>query len=565
VIRALPLVLAALCAAGPAAGASPLPRRGTARAAAPEASQPASAEPVRHGTDVGAVVHVTAARAYLDAGAAHGLAQGQALRLLRGGAFAATCEVETVAPRHATCRPGGAARRGDLFRVAPPAPPAPPKPLARLVAAEELDRRAAELAGQPHLKVEARAAAAAPPSAPSAGRVEAAFAHASWWSSGVKAWQEERVDAAIRGAEVWRGVTLHADLRAVRWTARPDDARDRSGGASRLYVWEAALAQRGGGRAWTAAAGRVLPWSVPGATVLDGVQLGLAPSGERGEVGIFGGFVPDPATLSPTTDRSTAGAYASVDLGGGALVARGDARAAVTASPELGTRFEGDLRSVLLLGRRVNAEGNLRLGIGGEHQAQHGVDLAQVDLAGRPLPHLAVSGLFRYAGLSVPDAAAPAIWPGHERRWDASAGYELGPALVSAAGGWGRDLDGGLERWWVGPEVAFARLFGARGGLTLGYAEERGWIEGRTAWAQAALRASSRLRVSGRLSWTEDLRDGATADHALGVLLGITADLGRWVSLRASLHGRAGAQSSGAELGSQATGFGGRVGIASRF
>jgi hypothetical protein len=213
----------------------------------------------------------------------------------------------------------------------------------------------------------------------------------------------------------------------------------------------------------------------------------------------------------------------------------------------------------------VNAEGNLRVGVGGKHQAEHAIDVAQVDVGGRPHPRVVLAGLFRYAGLSVPDAAAPAIFPGAERRWDATAGYELGPVLASATGGYGRDLVSGLERWWAGPELAFPRLFGARGGLSLGYAEERGWIGGRTAWAQAAVRPASRLQLSGRLTWTEDDVGGAADAQALGLLLGASLEVGRWVSLRASLLARSGATTGGGDLGDRTSGLAARVGIASRF
>jgi hypothetical protein len=565
--RALALAVAALSAWPGPAGAAPRAKpRGADAADPPAAAGSASAAPIKHGPKVGAVVHVTALRAYLDAGTAQGLAPGKVLRLLRGGALAATCEVETAARRHATCRPDGAARRGDLFPVTPAAvaePPAP-KPLPRVLPPEELDRRAEAVAAQPQDKVEAKTAPAAM-ALPSGRRGEVGYAHASWSSTGQQPWQEERLDAAIRGAEVWDGITLHVDLQAVHWTARPATFRMQPPDRSRLYVWEAALAQRDPRRDWTGALGRVVPWTIPGATPFDGLQLGLAPSGRRGEVGVFGGLVPDPVTLSPTAERSTAGAYGSLSLGSGPVIARTDARAAVVTSPELGTRMEGELRSFALLGRTVNAEGLLRLGVGGKHQAPNAIDLAQVDLSGRPVPKLLVSGLFRYAGLSVPDAAAPAVYPGIERRADGAVGYEVGPALVSASGGWGKDLASGLERAWLGPEVAFPRLFGPRGGASLGYAAEWGWIGGRTAWIQAAVRPAPRLRLDGRLTWTEDFRAGGDSDHALGLLAAVNADVGRWVTLRASVLGRLGATATPAGFTGSAAGLTALLGIASRF
>ena len=563
--RALALALAAICASPAPADAATGSRRATSRDPGKgSAAAPASTEPVRHGPQFGAVLQVTAARAYLDAGAVHGLAAGQTLRLLRGGAFAGTCDVETVAPRHATCRSDGVARRGDLFRVAPPAAPPAPKPLPPVVPPEELDRRAVAVADLPQPKVEAKTApAAAEVERPH--RIEVAVSHGTWWSSGSRSWQQERLDAAVRGADAFGGLTLNADLQAVRWTERSEAARFRPNERSQLYVWEANLAARDRGAPWTGALGRVVPWMIPGATAFDGLRLGLAPSGRRGEVGVYGGLVPDPVTLALDRDRSTAGAYGSINLGTGALVARTDARAAVVTSPELGTRMEGEVRSMVLIGRSVNAEGNLRLGLGGRNQAEHAIDLAQVDVAGRPLPRLLVSGLFRYVGLSLPDVAAPAVFPGAERRWDGTVGYELGPALVTAAGGIGRDLSTGLERWWLGPELAFPHLFGTRGGAAVGYAEERGWLAGRTAWAQASVRTASRLQLTGRVAWTDDTRPGGFDDHAIDLLAGVSADLTRWLSVRASLLARVGAMSIAGSLADQAGGVTALVGIASRY
>jgi hypothetical protein len=521
---------------------------------------PATDEPVHHGAGFGAVVHVTPIRVYLDAGSAEGLAVGQPLRLFRGGAVVGTCDVETVAPHHATCRTDDAARRGDLVRVSPPPAPPAPKPLPRLVAADELDRRAAAVAEQPVPKIESKVKEQ-PVAVVAARRFEVSAEHAVWASSGARPFNEERVDATIRGAEAFAGMRLYADLRAVHRTTRPADFRTRPVDRSQIYVYEANLASRDPSRPYTIALGRVLPFALPGATSFDGAQLGITRWG--GEVGVFGGLVPNPSTTAPNTERSTGGVYAAFDHGQGWLVGREELRAAAVTSPELGTRLEAEVRSLLLVARRVNLEGDLRVGVGGQHQAQNAIDLAQVDVSGRPFPKLQLSGLFRYSGLSVPDAPAPALFPGPERRWDGNAGYEVGPAVVSAAGGQGRDLSSGLERWWAGPELGFPRLFGNAGGVSLGYAEERGWLAGRTAWAQAAIRAGARARLNLRLSWTMDERTGGFDDHALGLYGAMSADVTSWLAIRGSVLARVGAR--GLDLQDPAQGITALVSLVSRF
>jgi hypothetical protein len=538
---ALALAAALLAAApAPAAAARRTARRVRPAPAAAPASAAAAAAPVRHGPEVGAVVYVTRARAYLDAGAADGVAAEQVLHLVRAGRQAGMCRVESVAPHFATCRAEGA-RPGDTFRLArPPAAPAP-RPLPRLVAADELEARAAAIAAEPYARVDydARRAAGA---MSASRRAEVAVGHATWASTGFGPWHQESAEVSIRGAPLGAGFRLYADLSALRWTERPATARERPEARTQLYVWEAEVVAREGAGPLALAAGRVLPWGVPGATLLDGVQAGLRRAG-TGEIGAFAGFVPEIGTMRPTGSRQTAGAYGSLDLGSGWLVTRQDARAAMVQSPELGTRFEGQLRSYALLGRRVNASGDLRVGTGGAIRAQGSLDGAELQLSGRPLPRLALSGAFRYGGLRVPDAPAPALFPGHERRADASAGLDLGGGLLlSATAGLSRDLSTDLERRYAGPELAVPRLFGAAGGLTLGYVEERGWIAGRNAYAQAVLRAGPRVRLTARLHYAADDRPGADADHEVGAFLAVSADLASWLSLRASVLARGGAR-----------------------
>jgi hypothetical protein len=536
--RALAAAAALLVAVpAPASSAGRRSRKPRAPFAAP--APPAAAGPIRHGPDVGAVVYATRSRAYVDAGVADGLAAEQVLQLSRAGRHAATCRVESVAPHFASCR-GEDARPGDTFRLARPAPAAAPRTLARPVPADELDRRAASIAAEPYEKVDydARRAAGA---LDVARRAEVAVGHATWASSGFGPWQQERAEVSIRGAPLGAGYRLYADLTALRWTARPATALDRPDDRTRLYVWDAEVVRRDGPGPFALAAGRILPWGIPGASLLDGVQVGVRRPG-AGEIGAFAGLVPDLVTLEPTRARSTAGAYASADVGSGWLVARQDARAAVVTSPELGTRFEGQLRSFALLGRTVNASGGLRAGFGGAHQAQANLDSADLELSGRPLSRLAVSGAFRYQGLRVPDAPAPALFPGHERRADASAGFDLGAVLISATGGLSRDLTTDLERRYAGPEVAVPRLFGERGGVTFGYAEERGWIAGRSAYALASLRAGPRVRLTTRLSYSFDARPGADGDHEVGAFAAASVDLAAWLSLRASVLARGGAR-----------------------
>lgn len=558
-------VAVAILSAGPA-------EAGPARAASAEArsreagSREAVPAPVRRDPHAGAVVYATRTRAYLDAGAADGLAFGVELRLTRGGHRAAgTCLVELVAPHWAICR-SGTARVGDTFPVRRPAPPPAPKPLPRLVATDELERRGRVVAASYIAKLEAKQQGKGKVALREAGPPRAgalALSHVAWTSSGRPGWQQERADVVVRGAEIGAGIRLHADLRALRWTARPGTARSAAADPTQVLVWQAELAARDPKRPISVALGRVQPWRIPGATVFDGVQVGLR-RGNGGEIGLFGGAVPELETLAPTLASTTAGAYGSFDLGGKKLTARNDLRAAVVTSPETGSRFEGELRSSAMLLRRVNVSGDVRIGVGGKRSAPGALDGCWVELSGRPLSPLLLSGSFRYWGLGIPDAAEVALFPGRERRGDVSAGWDLfGVLVVSAVGGFAQDLTTGLERRFAGPEVSFPRLFGWHGGLSAGYREERGWAPGRSAYAQAVMRPLSRLRLTARLYWAADARLPAPDDQEAGVFVATSADLGPHVSLRAAVLARAGGLGGAGR--SRTTGLDATVGIAGGF
>ncbi len=564
----MPPIRAAIAASGRAAALaaallSAVPAEAARRAGAEEErTREVPAPPVRRDPDAGSVIYATRTRAYLDAGAAQGLAVNAELRLTRGvRRTGGTCRVELVAPNYAVCR-SPTARVGDTFPLhRQPGPPAP-KPLPRLVATEELERRARVVAAVPVVKVEAKQAKArvvALRETRALPAVALALSHASWTSNARPGWQEERADVVVRGAEVVSGIRLHADLRALRWTARPDVVRSRSAETTRFLVWQAELTARDPKRPFAAALGRVQPWRIPGATVFDGVQVGLTRAG-RGEIGLFGGAVPDLQTLEPSLASTTAGAYGSLDVGGKAVNARQDLRAAVVTSPEMGSRFEGELRSSVMLMRRVSVSGDLRVGVGGKHSAAGALDGGWVELSGRPLAPLILSGSFRYWGLRVPDAADVALYPGPERRADAGVGWDLGLLVISAVGGFTQDLTTGLERQFAGPEVSMPRLFGRRGGVSAGYREERGWAPGRSAYAQAVLRPLPRLRLTTRLYWAADERLRAPADQEAGVFVAASADLGRRLSLRATVLARSGGWSESSP--SRSSGLDATFGIA---
>lgn len=549
-LAALALGLAAALAAG--AGPAPTPgkarprrpARGAPSAPAPAATAAPPAEtsaPARRADrprGTGQVTYATAARAYLDAGAEDGLAPGAVIELRRNGGPAGRCTVESLAPHHAACA-GTGLRAGDAFRFDAAAAPPAARPLPPPPGEAELQRRLALVSAAPvPLVVFEAAPGAASAPVPRSRTAEVGASYQAWTASSAGTADRAAVDVALRDAELAPWLTLQVDARAERWLRR-DAPRFRPEDDTQLYLWQAQL-DATPGSALRLSAGRVLPWAIPGATVFDG---GLAAArgtllGARAEGGVFGGTVPEPDTTAPTSRRATGGAYWILD---GALGRRAswrqEGRIALVRTPELGTRAEGSLTGRVFL-RRLDLSGEAHVGGGGNGGGGAELDGARVDATLRPIDGLLVGGSFRHRGLAWPQALDPAAFPGRSRAADGFVSYDPVRWLrVGGTAGLSRDLSSGLDRRWVGPELGLPRLLGASGGLTVGYLEESGWLDGRSAYAQLLWRPWQALRLVGRASWSHDAALGADRDE-LGLFASASADLGRHLGLRISLAGR---------------------------
>jgi hypothetical protein len=486
----------------------------------------------------GTVVYATAARAYLDAGGEDGLAVGEAVALRRKGVETGTCRIEAIGPHHATCT-GAPARTGDVFRFRSVA--AAPAPVSRelppLPTEQELAIQTAALGGVPSFApVEYRPPPRQLPLR-SVAVAEVGFGHASWIATSARGRHIERVDLLVLGAEVGAGVALDLDARAERWTGL-EGFPFRAGDPTRLYVWQAQLSGAWHGTPLAVSAGRVLPWGLPGATVLDGAVLSLRRG--RSELGVFGGGVPEPDTLAPTLERATAGAFWAIErrAGGGAWF-RQETRIATVRAPELGTRGELDLAGRAALGPKLDVGVGARLGLGGAVSAPGHVDVARVDLTTRPVRALVLGGRFEYQGLGIPEAFATPAFPGRSRRADGFATFDVFRYLrLGAVGGFARDVGSALERRWVGPEVIVPRLLGDRLQLSFGALQETGWLEGRSAWFQATGRPTRSLRLAARASWSREDSLGADRDH-VGLGGSVVAQLTPRVAFRLGLDARA--------------------------
>ena len=492
-------------------------------------------------TRKGSVKFATARTLYLDAGADDGLAPGQTLQFRRGGGAVGTCRVEHVSRSHASCAGRGAV--GDTFELSPPpakaGAPAPRSPAPLAPAAVEAQRRA--LASATFQKVDFGGATRVP-AAVSPRTTELRISHATYTSTDAGPWHQERLDARIDGAAAFGGFSLWADLSARHWSRRSEIVSARPDDPSQLYVWEAALSRRNQPGSLALALGRLRPWSAPGSTILDGVQAGWLTRG-GGEVGLFGGVVPDPISLAPSLTRGTIGSYFRVEKTGDASsllrLAREETRVAFVTSPELGGRVEAELLGQLWLVRDLTLSANARLAAG-DHTAPGGLDALRIDLGARPLRQLSLSGGFRYEGLAVPERDGPgaAAYGGAARHADLAAAWEFADWLsLSAVSGLATDLTSSLSRQYIGPELGLPRLLGAVGGVSVGYAQEGGWSSGQSAWAQLVARTRV-IQLLARLSWFRTRGLEPTTDDELGGYVNVSARLSERITLRVAALGR---------------------------
>ena len=539
---ALLLLLAAAQAGAaspaPAPGATPATAPGTTSAPTTTPAPAATPPPVARRID-GKVTYATTTLGYLDAGAAEGVTAGQVVPITRAGRLVATCTVRETADHSSTCL-GAGIRPGDRFTLETTVAGAPvPVQLAPVPAEEELATRNAAVVAAPIALVEAKVQ----PRVVVLGElptIRGDLGYAVWLASpsGPGDSQRLQLDVQVNGLDAFGGFRLFADARLLQWTQR--DPTYVPGSSTQLLVYDLELAQRDPRKSWSAAFGRVQPWSAPGSSVFDGAQGGLRFG--RNEVGIFGGAVPDPWSTEPTLSRYTGGLYGRFEAPIGSTLLTGSARAAVVQNPSVQRHYEGELLLSYWAGAILSASGDLRLGFG-DVRAPSAIDMARLAVSIRPIPEVWISGGFSYWGLLVPNDEPIAQNPGPSRRADGSAGVDATPWLrVAALGGWVEDLTSGLSHSYVGPEVTFTRVLA---GLSFGWLKDLGWVDGQNAWGQIAWAASEGTRLTGRLSWfqTTETPGGvpqAYASNELGVTVNGTVALERWLGLRASVLVRAG-------------------------
>jgi hypothetical protein len=352
----------------------------------------------------------------------------------------------------------------------------------------------------------------------------------------------QNVDISVREADLGGGFHASLDVSVINWSQRPTNSPLLpQNNAFQLYVRQLELSFRRNDMPVAFLAGRIWPWHTPGLGVLDGVQAGWHDSTQTLEIGAVAGAQPNAVSTAPTFQQPLAGVYLTTSganpngvfdwLQGSAVVSGFQ----VTGQ---GWHYALDAVGLATKGRTFDGSAELRVG-GGVLSSPGNIEAARLDLNLRPSDRLQLGLSARYLYENVGEV----IDPGQTTSQDASihalasAAYEFQSFTVGLAGGFAEDLLTHLGRGWVGPDVAWPRLFGSVGGLTVGYEEDIGWLRGRDAYVQATLHPGTSFRFSGRLFYF--YTDGGAVNTAGGLNsagASLQADyiVARWLKLRAA-------------------------------
>ncbi|MBK7860864.1 MAG: hypothetical protein IPJ65_20125 [Archangiaceae bacterium] len=487
----------------------------------------------------GQVTYVTEGDTFVDRGSADGLTVGTQLQATRAGRPVGVCVVAQVTEHGATCQ-GPPLEIGDRISAQRKAKPAA-QPLPALPDARELAARRDALGDTEAPLVDFTAGPGAASGA--ATWLSVVLSHATWadLASG-STYQLERVDARVTDVRIWRGLRASADLSVLWWNQRPARFASPYAAPAQVFVRQLELAWRDGGR-FEAAVGRIFVRHAPGMSIIDGAQAGVKSASGNLQGGLFAGLLPRQLTLEPTLTQWTAGAYAS------ARFSRGEGAQAFWVQPELrldwalrdglGGRFELGVAVNAWAGRSFDIHLQAQLAVLGT-TAPGLLDFARLDLSLRPTDRLRLWLGVRYRGLAAGDvlevgAPAPGARGLHA---DLSAFFDGSAFSVGVAGNFAHDFDSRLWQARVGPQLIVPRAFGRLGGLALGYAEEVGWLPGRSAYLSLSFQPHWRFRGLLRGSWFMQSPVGwalGVSGHELGAALALEVRFTPWLWLRGNL------------------------------
>jgi hypothetical protein len=493
----------------------------------------------------GKVAYSSGGLLYLDKGTSDGVVVGGRVDVLRRKRAVVPCEVVHVAAHHAACKPASPVDVGERFAFDPRASGAehaeqvrPRPPLSTV----------ADLAARRE-KLEARPVTPLPYQGPRtvegaiwSGRAALTLRHQSFVTIGEGVgFQRSSIDAAARATVGWLpGLYLSGAGRVQSDWLVPEQHRTRPDELAELYLWEALAGFDAAQIPVVGVLGRFRPAEAPGASMIDGAQVGLRLWGGALRTGVYGGLVPDVLTLAPTPGRFTAGGYAGVQWQPfEALLVLPRARAAIVGhTPGLGLgdtmAAEVEGQTQLVVASVVQAGIDARASLDTTAMA-FSLDAVRADLSVTPGSVLAMRLGYRYLAPRLWDVdLAPQIPPvTGAHHGEASVGWRPVRWFSATALGFGAlDLNNGAMRGLVGPELGLPELFGGYAGLSVMMLEELGSLHaGRFAAATLTVRPASVLSISLRGSGSEAATtDDPVREGSLAML--IDAPLFTWLSFR---------------------------------
>lgn len=525
----------------------------------------------------GQVTFLTTTTAYLDRGLVDRLAVGSGLTVTRAGRLVGRCTIATISDRWSTCS-AQQLKVGDRLAVERELPLPPPAP-APVPDGAELQVRKQRVEAEDVPLVDFAGGGGG-----LLGRgtrfVSLAASHTTWvnLASANGPFHVQRIDVGVYDVPIWRGLHGSADLTVLNFSQRPENARSPNG-TPVLLVRQLELSFHTPSLPLIAQVGRTWTRYTPGLLMLDGAQAGWRNKDDTFEVGGYGGLLPDPVSLSVSTQRrdpSTLQWVSTLQWTVGAFVMarfeadRGAKSSLFQVEAHLGYAERAMVPGRLELGAAAHAwltrsfDAHLQLELGALSAVAPGlVDAVRLDFGWRPTETIRLYAGGRYQGAVAADILEPGVTlTGGQRAIHADAGLtvELSPRLwLGASTGAASDFASGLTQVHLGPELTLAGLLRGTTCLTLGYQEELGWLRGRTAWLQLTFVPVTRLRILARGSWfNQQLEAGAEgiAGHELGAALMVDLAITRWLWVRATALGRG--QPGGADF-SPGSALGGTV------
>ncbi len=493
----------------------------------------------------GEVTYLTSTHAYLSRGESSGLGVGAKVTFASKTSIRRACTIDAASAHWSRCATA-ALRLGDRFVLTPlksGAEAASPPPITsdevQIQWRSELDR-------SPWLLTVDRRGTTLDGLDLSAN---AALSHTTYsnLASSAGPHQIQRVDVGAFDVEIYRGLRASIDASVWSFSRRPATFRSTLRNTPVLVVRQLEVSFRRSDVSLFGKVGRTWLHYAPGLLTIDGAQAGWHRQDNAIETGIFGGLLPNASSMAFDSTQWALGAFAMgrivADRSSIFQLTQFEARAGWAVKNSLGGRFEVGLAAHAYAGRRFDAHAVVELGLGAT-QGPGALDAARLYFGWRPIEAVRVLGGARYRGVSPNGIVEIGSLSSAQRTLhaDMSALVDASSRIwIGISGGVATDFASSFMQARVGPELTLSSLLGRGGGVSIGYAEEAGWIRGRNAWLQGSVLVASRVRVLARTQWFQQQFVANTAGltgNELGALVSIDVGVFRWLSLRAFASGR---------------------------